>query len=71
MIDRALAAFLFQRALDPDTAYAIASLGMREGRFASDRAGKAMSLPRFISGSWCKYRHARQIINGMRSPAMR
>ena len=54
-----------ERALDPDTAYAIASLGMREGRFASDRAGKAMSLPRFISGSYCKYRYARQIINGM------
>lgn len=51
-------------ALDPDIAYAIASLGMREGRFASDRANKPMSLPRFINGSYCKYKWARQIING-------
>ena len=54
-----------EQALNPDIAYAIASLGMREGRFASDKAGKAMSLSRFISGAYCKYRFARQIINGM------
>ena len=51
-------------ALDPDVAYAIASLGMREGSFANDKAGKPMSLKRFISGSYCKYKWARQIING-------
>jgi predicted chitinase len=52
-------------ALEPDTAYTVASLGMREGLFASDTTGKAMSLPRFIEGSKCNYRHARQIINGL------
>lgn len=52
-------------ALKPATAYDIASLGMRTGMFASDTAGKPMSLSRFIDGSQCNYRHARQIINGL------
>lgn len=53
------------KALEPEVAYAIASLGMREGRFASDRAGAAMSLDRFINSEKCDYRLARQIINGL------
>ncbi|MGK7867863.1 hypothetical protein [Falsiroseomonas sp. E2-1-a20] len=54
-----------ERALEAEIAYRIASLGMREGRFSSDKKGKAMSLPRFINGSGCNYRYARQIINGL------
>jgi putative chitinase len=54
-----------ERALERDTAYKIASMGMREGMFASDTTGKVMSLPRFIEGSKCNYRWARQIINGL------
>ncbi len=54
-----------ERALEPEIAYNVASLGMREGRFASDKTGKAMSLPRFIDGANCNYRYARQIINGL------
>lgn len=54
-----------ERALEAPIAYDIASLGMREGRFASDKKGRSMSLPRFINGSGCNYRHARQIINGL------
>jgi hypothetical protein len=51
-------------ALDPDTAYNVASIGMREGLFSKDtKGGKPFSLPRFIDGSKCDYTLARQIIN--------
>jgi hypothetical protein len=53
-----------ERALEPDIAYRIASLGMREGRFAQDAKGP-MSLSRFINSEKCDYRLARQIINGL------
>jgi hypothetical protein len=52
-------------ALDPDTAYKIASIGMQEGLFASDSKGAPMTLQRFIDGNKCHYDLARQIINGL------
>lgn len=52
-------------ALDPANAYRIMSEGMRNGRFAQDGRGNAMSLQRFIHGNDCHYRLARQIINGL------
>lgn len=48
-----------ERALEPDIAYRICSLGMREGRFTG------VGLPRFIEGDTCDYRKARKIINGL------
>ena len=54
-----------ERALEPAVAYDVASLGMRDGMFAADKAGKPMSLSRFINASKCNYRLARQIINGL------
>lgn len=48
-----------ERALEPDLAYRICSLGMREGSFTG------VGLPRFIDGDKCDYRNARKIINGL------
>jgi len=53
-----------EQALDPDTAYNVASIGMREGLFAKETKGKPFTLQRFIDGSHCDYTMARYIING-------
>ena len=47
------------RALDPDIAYRIMSLGMRKGSFTGRR------LDQFINEQICDYRNARRIINGV------
>jgi hypothetical protein len=54
-----------ERALEPEVAYNVASLGMRKGMFSSDKKGKVMNLARFIDSTKCDYRLARQIINGL------
>lgn len=46
-------------AMDPDTAYQILSIGMRDGLFT----GKKLS--HYIHDDTCDYLHARRIINGM------
>lgn len=51
-------------ALEPEVAYRILSLGMREGLFARDKTGRPHSLERYISGATCDYTGARRIING-------
>jgi hypothetical protein len=52
-----------EKALDADTAYAIASIGMREGLFRSPN-----TLEKYIHGAYCDYYLARYIINGDSSP---
>lgn len=47
-----------ERALLPEVAYKIMSMGMREGMFTSRR------LDHYINGSRCDYVNARRIING-------
>lgn len=46
-------------AMNPDTAYAIISRGMRKGSFTG------VSLSRFITGDQCDFLNARKIINGL------
>jgi hypothetical protein len=48
-----------ERALDPQIAYRILSVGMRRGSYT----GK--SLPTYIAGDRCDYRNARRIVNGL------
>lgn len=48
-----------QKALDPKIAYAIMSIGMREGLFTGE------ALEDHIHGATCDYKHARKIINGL------
>jgi len=52
-----------EQALDADTAYAVASVGMREGRFRKDQ-----TLEKYIHGAYCDYYYARYIINGGNPP---
>ena len=47
------------KALDPRIAYQVMSYGMTHGAFTG------VGLARFIHGSHCDYRHAREIINGL------
>jgi hypothetical protein len=59
-----------ERVMDPDTAYAIMSLGMRDGLFRHDATKKHLpySLSRFLSAGKSDYKHyydARNIINGI------
>jgi hypothetical protein len=53
-----------ERALDPDTAYRIMSVGMRKGLFT----GKA--LGHYLSGNATDYFNARRIINGTDQAAL-
>ncbi len=51
-------------ALDPEVAYAVMSLGMREGLFTG------VGLGAFINATACDYVNARQIINRMDRAAL-
>jgi hypothetical protein len=53
-----------ERALEPDIAWRICSLGMRKGLFT----GKG--LPDYIQGATCDYVNARRIINGTDKAAL-
>jgi predicted chitinase len=53
-----------ENAMDSDTAYAIASIGMREGLFRHDTQNRVETLSRYIQGAFCDYHNARNIING-------
>jgi len=57
LVDRDLLAHP-DSALDPQTAYRIATIGMRRGRFTGKK------LVDYIDGSRCNYFNARRIING-------
>jgi hypothetical protein len=53
-----------EKALQPETAYIIASRGMREGLFSRDENKKPYTLSRFIRPGKIDYRGARHIVNG-------
>jgi len=48
-----------EKALEPETAYAIMSYGMRHGSFTGKKLGT------YINDDGCDYRNARRIINGL------
>jgi putative chitinase len=54
----------YDRALEPLTAYTIATIGMEQGEFAKDKLGRKHTLARYIKKDKIDYIGARRIING-------